>query len=82
MDQGQFTVRLSDEPKKDDDIIEDDFLSVKLSDGQNQEPALKQEHRLFDETPWIKKSSKKQYYSDEELEVCLKPPLPKVIAFN
>ena len=63
---------------KDDDIIEDDFLSVKLSDGKNQEPALKLEHKLFDETPWIKKSSKKQYYSDEELEVCLKPPLPKV----
>ena len=51
---------------------------MKLSDGKNQEPALKLEHKLFDETPWIKKSSKKQYYSDEELEVCLKPPLPKV----
>ena len=63
---------------KDDEIIEEDSLSEKLSDGKNHEPALKPEQNLFDETPWIKKSSKKRYYSAEELEVCLKPPLPKV----
>ena len=50
--------------------------------GEDHDPAIELQRKRFDEEPLLKRKTKKLYYSNSELEVALKPPLPKEKQFD
>ena len=62
-----------------DQVIEEEieeFGESNIRSENEHDPALNQQPQLFNEEPLLRKSDR-LYYTNEELEVALKPPLPK-----
>ena len=62
-----------------DQVIQDEieeFAESNIRSENEHDPALKEQRQLFNEEPLLRNHDR-QYYTDEELEVALKPPLPK-----
>ena len=72
----------SDEDYDEDDELEESDDNENYKSVEDHEPAIELPPKLFDEEPLLKRKSKKLFYSNSELEVALKPPLPKELHFK
>ena len=72
----------SDEYYDEDDELDESDENENYKSVEDHEPAIELPPKLFDEEPLLKRKSKKLFYSNSELEVALKPPLPKEIYFK